>query len=810
MRSFHLFVVAMWLAPAVVAIRERPITKVVKLLQGMLEKSKSDGERDTELFAKYKCYCDTNEANKKTAIADFIETIQLLSGEIAGLQGQNGKLSGEHAQLEFDISDNERARTTADTLREKENAAFVAEETDMKAAIEQMDQAVGTLAAIGADQTANTDGANAQFMAGRTNAPVLIKVSANVQKAMDAAAVFLTQKQKRSITAFLQAPFGGTYTSQSGEVVGILKNMRDTFKSNLASARATETSASESYNTLTKVKTDEFDNQKTVLNEHGSILSANDESLSTKKTQKSDAETSMANDQEFLAKLVNICTAKTNEYEDRKMMRANEDAAIAQAVSILNSDAAFENAAGSLAFLQLGRRAKREEPRDDVSKQMLKDAGTHKSGRMAKVAIGLMLGNPFDKVVSELEEMLEIIAKEEKADDEQKAWCDSEREENHGQRNAKKRNMNALDGDITSYLDTLDSEVDGLRKQLRDEQAALAQNRKDQADSIATRTEENGAYQANIGNLVAATKTVETATNVLKKFYEWLHAKNGAHHYEKKAGKDSGGSNIKRIPGASSAQLEEACSADPSCNGFNTDGWLKTKIDSDDKLFDTRSDLFVKTFDEESKVSFSLLQRREDPTPPETFTDGGSSYDGQTGKANDVVSQLEFILSESKAEEKQAHTDEESAQHNFEDEITTLKSQEATSLETIANLEQNVADEEKSLQAARDDHEKTNGEKKAIEGYLTKIRPGCTFITDNIDSRKSNRGMETDSLNNAINKLKSTPQYKEAKAKADAEELGACAEHCVPDREAVPCKACIAGTSVSGYCASHGDEAGCQ
>ena len=39
-----------------------------------------------------------------------------------------------------------------------------------------------------------------------------------------------------------KAPFTGSYTAQSGEVVGILKNMRDTFESELAAAHAKDTS----------------------------------------------------------------------------------------------------------------------------------------------------------------------------------------------------------------------------------------------------------------------------------------------------------------------------------------------------------------------------------------------------------------------------------------------------------------------------------------------------------------------------------------------------------------------------------------
>merc|ERR1719197_1661495 len=103
---------------------DRTITKVIKLLQGMMVKSKADGERDTELFAKYKCYCDSNEANKKKAIDQATKSIALLAGKIAELQASNGQMSTDNAQLEFSRGENERARETADELRAKANAEF--------------------------------------------------------------------------------------------------------------------------------------------------------------------------------------------------------------------------------------------------------------------------------------------------------------------------------------------------------------------------------------------------------------------------------------------------------------------------------------------------------------------------------------------------------------------------------------------------------------------------------------------------------------------------------------------------------------
>ena len=50
-----------------------------------------------------------------------------------------------------------------------------------------------------------------------------------------------------------------------------------------------------------------------------------------------------AEDEKILADLTKQCADKTAEYEDLKMVRANEEAAVAQAILILNSDAAFES-----------------------------------------------------------------------------------------------------------------------------------------------------------------------------------------------------------------------------------------------------------------------------------------------------------------------------------------------------------------------------------------------------------------------------------------------------------------------------------
>lgn len=72
---------------------DRPITKVVKLLEKMAKTSQTDAKKEREIFAKFKCYCDKNNEDKTTAIANGEESIARLQAEIEKLLGASGKLS---------------------------------------------------------------------------------------------------------------------------------------------------------------------------------------------------------------------------------------------------------------------------------------------------------------------------------------------------------------------------------------------------------------------------------------------------------------------------------------------------------------------------------------------------------------------------------------------------------------------------------------------------------------------------------------------------------------------------------------------
>merc|ERR1711972_620592 len=106
-----------------------------------------------------------------------------------------------------------------------------------------------------------------------------------VKDALAAAQAFLPVKDVHSLLSFLQAPFTGTYTSQSAEIMGILKDMRDTFKADLKEARANEKAAQKSYDKFMEIKTAAYEEMKASYKEKQENLGGNDGDLASKKQQ---------------------------------------------------------------------------------------------------------------------------------------------------------------------------------------------------------------------------------------------------------------------------------------------------------------------------------------------------------------------------------------------------------------------------------------------------------------------------------------------------------------------------------------------
>lgn len=722
------------------ATDDRTITKVVKLLESMLASSKADGKNERTLYGKYKCYCDTNEAEKKKEIADTTEEIGLLENKIEDLQASNGKLSKEVAAAKADFDRKTQEKADAIALREKEAGEYADLKKDLEDSIKAMSDAIKTLAEVGADQTLQAAADHSQYMANYGQS--LLKLKTTVKAALVAASAVVSKKQVQAVESFLQAPFTGTYTSQSGEVVGILKDMRDTFKSNLESATATEDKAITAHGKYIEAVDEDLKALDSTMTSKGEELSGNDSTLSTQRQLLETAQGTLSDAQTFLSDLITMCDAKAKDYAERTLLRTNEETAIAEAISILNSDAAFATfgnvkatKTGATSFVQMAR-VQSHGPADQAVRRqratafLRKAAQGHRSAFMTKAIALLQASNPFAVVLTEIQKMIDLIDKEGAADEEQFKWCTDERKTNNDNLETKKGEITALEGVITQITNTIEDPVTGLKALIQADEDALQANSESQKTQTKERTADNLAYQKNIEHLVEADQLLTKAVKVLKAYY--------------------------------------------------------SKILGDESAF--------------------VQSRNRQPTPPDTWDE---TYKGQSTKGTDAITMLEFILKNTKQEETDAHSAEKTAQHAFEDSMADLKKEEASLLKNLADLKLDLAKNEKDLLAKKEDLKATEKEKAAIEAYLLKIKPGCDFITDNLDTRNSNRADEKGALENAVTLLKESPAYIEAESAAHIESLGDCKDDCADSEEDVKCKACLAHVTIPAYCAGHPGTTGC-
>jgi len=711
----------------------------------MLDKSKADGETERELFAKHKCYCDDNEASKKQEIESLTEEIGLLESSIEELLSESAVLSKEVAQLDADMTANVNSRGEAQSTRDQENTDFLALETDLTEGIRMMNDAITTLSDIGADQSLGQAAADHQKFMANYQPATLLKLKTTVKQALLAASAVITKKQSSSVQAFLQAPFTGTYTSQSSEVVGILKDMRDTFTSNLANARATEAAAVDAHTSYMDAMVKAHGDMDTSYQSKQGTLSTNDGTLSTKRTQLTDAERQKTEAETFLEQLLAICTEKAREYQQRTTLRTSEEAAIAEAISILNSDAAFETfgtveatRTGATAFfqsqsVQTHRRGiqGKDAQRERAQALLQKATGSSRSMLLTKIAAMLAADNPFATVLVEIEKMITLLADEERADDEQLSWCNDERNTNTDNLGLKNNQITTLSGEINTLTQAIEAPETGLKAQILADETTLQTNIESQKTETQSRKEDNVAYQASVENLVEAETLLTKAVAVLRAYYSQI----------------LGGG------------------------------------------------------------SFVALASAPQPAPPPTWTGpykGQSEHGG-----GDAISMLEFILQNTQQEEQQAHSAENTAQHAYEDSMQSLTDEEDTLRGNLATLGQSLAQKEEELLGKKADLRTTEEEKASIEAYLLQIKPGCDFITANITDRKANRQTEEGALRNAMTLLKGTPAYLEAVAAAHNETLGDCLSVCAGSEDQAECKACLAHVTVPAYCAGHAGTPGC-
>merc|ERR1719265_2916625 len=108
----------------------------------MVNKIEAEGKKETELFEKYMCYCETNDNLLAKGIADANTKITQLESDIKESIELKAQLEGELEQHQNDRAAAKEAMAKATEIRNKEAAAFAKESSTDASNIDALSKAI--------------------------------------------------------------------------------------------------------------------------------------------------------------------------------------------------------------------------------------------------------------------------------------------------------------------------------------------------------------------------------------------------------------------------------------------------------------------------------------------------------------------------------------------------------------------------------------------------------------------------------------------------------------------------------------------
>jgi len=489
--------------------KEYPVTKVVKLLKDMQATLQKEMETDQEVYDKLACWCETNDKEKTAAVEVAEQRITAFVSEIEELSAKSSRLDTEIKTLNEEIAQNQEALNKATAIREKELEEFNAEEKDMMQSIQALKNAITVL------------GKHHEMPA-----ESLVSIATLIRHHLHSKAQLLkgtiSPDQKRTLTAFVQQPAGfQSYAPQSGAIFGILKQMKETFETNLSQAQKDELAAQDAYNELKTAKLAELAASKKAVDMKSVELAETDEKCAQAKENLSDTRDALSADQKFLLDLKEKCRMSDAEMEERTKARQAEIAAVGEAIAILTSDESRDLFSSTLGFVQVNavlnksKRARRE------AVAMLK-AAAKKTGSTQLLALAASAGlDAFTKVIAAIDEMIADL-KQQLADDvEHKDYCTKELAENE------KATMIAQDekSDLEAHIEDLKSTIDTLTKDIKTKEAEVAEMQVQIKRASEDREMENKEFQQTVADQRATQAILTKALDRLKEVYGFVQTK---------------------------------------------------------------------------------------------------------------------------------------------------------------------------------------------------------------------------------------------------------------------------------------------
>eukprot|EP00397_Hematodinium_sp_SG-2012_P006445 GEMP01006475.1.p1 GENE.GEMP01006475.1~~GEMP01006475.1.p1 ORF type:complete len:679 (+),score=192.61 GEMP01006475.1:164-2200(+) len=648
---------------AAVESTANPIRRVVNMLQTMQKKVSEEGQEEAELFENFQCYCKKNISELTKSIAAAQLKISQLEAQIQEYTSKKNQIDEELRNHEADRKEAQDGLSAATKLRKEEAGKYAEESGDTGLNIEALAKAIAAI-------SKGLGGSFVQTQGGERFKRILLSWKFAADRDM--------------LTMFLSSTAN---SPGSAEVVGILKEIKDDLERDLGNIVKDEYSRKTGYEQLRVAKTKEIAATTQAIEEKTERSGVLAVRIVEAKEDLKDTMAALSQDEQFQVNLRRDCKKREGEFAERKKTRAEELLAITSTIKILNDDDALDlfkkTLTGKNSFLQASAADSVRERAKNIISQV---AQTYKGNNFDFLSLALSGKNVnFSKVIAMADNMVTILAKEQKDDDAHKEYCTEKFDTSDGTARSISRNIQNLQNtkeETDNISNNLNRDIETLKEGVKslDQQVAQATEQ---------RKQEHAEFVQTFSDNQAAVKILTSAKNHLQKFY------NSKLH--------------KEAP--------------------------KREMSDEERVYTN--------FGGES----AFLQRMHGEAAPSLWKSGG--YRNKGAENTGVLAMIDMLVNDVKKEMREAELTETSSQEDYESLMSDSQKKRALDSKLVTTKEGAKAESDTQIQDIKENLRGANQNRHLTAEYINNLHKSCDFLMENYDFRKSARAQEVDALENA-------------------------------------------------------------
>jgi peptidoglycan hydrolase CwlO-like protein len=498
-----------------------PMEKVLTLIGDLKKDLEAEGKKEAASYEKFSCFCKDATKKKSKSITDGQDEIDTTTADIGSKTATRKEKITKKGEEQQKLEDTEKKlqETTEQYLKDK--SAYENTNADLTKAVNSAKRAHKALSD-----------------SGKAAAFIDLGTKSDVRNCLDIAMAMgmVQDKANEAATSFLQVdPNDPEYKFHSDKILKIIKDLQDDFQTEKDKVNKEWTKTENAYKSEKKDLEGKIDTAEKNIKKLTGEIDKLKSQIAKLKSDLESAEDNLKDDSAYLKDLTVRCEFNANAWDQRSKTRDGEVKALAKALDILNKGAKDKVGKRALLITPVKKSAspaatapvkaaaaKSAKPAADVKASakkaisFLQTASASRQERAVAVLRGegarlgsttlsslasQIEGNPFVKISKLIQNLIERLLEESKAEATKKGFCDTELGKSYKTRDNRFADVNRLDvetEELETHKKKLELEISDLTdevKDLKDDLKKATDQRKDDKEDNekAIKTAKEGA-----------------------------------------------------------------------------------------------------------------------------------------------------------------------------------------------------------------------------------------------------------------------------------------------------------------------------